>query len=237
MKEIKLKCGKILKMDEDTYKFLKDKYIQIDAHGYPFIYLHRMFFEETNNYQVSDHVNGNKLDFRKENLRLVSKAQNAVNRSKNKETGSSKYCGVYWNTRDEKWVVRVVTFENNKYVTKYSAYVNNEDDAAKIYDICAIDLWGIDYVTTNYGKNIYKSTNISKEANKYKIKKMTNRTGYRGVTQRSKNSYRATYGDKILGCFKDPVDAAIAYDKELIKLNKNLDKLNFPLENSGETVI
>jgi len=34
MKEIKLDEDHILKMDENTYNFLKDKYIQVDAHGY-----------------------------------------------------------------------------------------------------------------------------------------------------------------------------------------------------------
>ena len=236
MKEIKLKCGNILKMDDDTYTFLKDKYIQIDAQGYPFLYLHRMFFEETNIRLVSDHANGDKLDFRRKNLRLASKAQNAVNRTKRKEIGSSKYYGVSWSTGDKKWVVRIATLEKDKYITKFSAHLDNEDEAARVYGIGAIALWGLDFVTTNFSKTLYKGINCAKEAKRYVPQKMINKTGYRGVAQRSKNSYRATHHDKILGNFKNPEDAARAYDKELIKQNRNLDKLNFPLGNPEETV-
>jgi len=148
----------------------------------------------------------------------------------------SNYHGVHWDKRDQIWVVRIATLENGKYVTKYSAYLSDEEEAARVYDICAMALWGIEYVTTNYDKDIYKNENIVEKANKYKIKKMVSKTGFRGVTKRSKNSFKSKYNSKNLGCFKNPVDAAIAYDKELIRQNKNLDKMNFPLDNYEEAV-
>lgn len=72
--------GKILKMDSDVYEFLKDKNIQFNSGGYPYISLHRMFFEKKDKL-VIDHINRDTLDFRRDNLRQVSFSINSQNRS------------------------------------------------------------------------------------------------------------------------------------------------------------
>lgn len=53
-----------------------------------------------------DHINGNRMDNRIENLREVSSSENAHN-SKKPKTNTSGFPGVYWNTRDQKWVARI----------------------------------------------------------------------------------------------------------------------------------
>ena len=57
---------------------------------------------------VVDHVNGNRLDDRVENLQIVTNRENSSTcyRS-NKETLSSKYAGVSWYKRDNKWISRI----------------------------------------------------------------------------------------------------------------------------------
>jgi len=63
----------------------------------------------------------------------------------------------------------------------------------------------------------------------------TNKTGYKGVTQRKdKSKYIATikinYKNMHLGCFDNKIDAAIAYDKAAIKYMGEYARLNFPKE-------
>lgn len=49
-----------------------------------------------------DHINNNKLDNRKINLRIVTPHQNSMNKSSALNT-SSKYIGVFLNKRDNKY--------------------------------------------------------------------------------------------------------------------------------------
>ena len=72
---------------------------------------------------VIDHINGNGLDNRRENLRFLTISQNNQNRNK-KENSSSKYIGV--------------SFEKNRWKVGYSdiclGYFDNEEEAGKQYD-------------------------------------------------------------------------------------------------------
>lgn len=64
-------------------------------------YMHRFILNAPKNMQV-DHINGDRLDNRKCNLRICSPAQNSVNRGKNKNNKSG-YKGVCWDSNAEKW--------------------------------------------------------------------------------------------------------------------------------------
>lgn len=54
-----------------------------------------------------DHINGDKLDNRIENLRKATAAQNARNVSKSNSVCSSKYLGVYFNKGNRKFIARL----------------------------------------------------------------------------------------------------------------------------------
>ena len=75
-----------------------------------------------------DHININSLDNRIENLRVVNHSQN--NRNKNKQPNcSSKYIGVSWHNRGNKWEARIRI--NGK--SKHLGYFDNEEEAAEVY--------------------------------------------------------------------------------------------------------
>lgn len=65
------------------------------------IFLHRYIMNAPNNKKV-DHINHNKLDNRKEKLRIVTPLQNNRNKSKLK-SNKSGVTGVYWNKSMKKW--------------------------------------------------------------------------------------------------------------------------------------
>lgn len=75
-----------------------------------------------------DHINGNGLDNRKENLRLVTHRENMQNLTKNK-TNSSMYPGVYWDKEKRKWRARFKVKEKQHHI----GYFEDELEAAEAY--------------------------------------------------------------------------------------------------------
>ena len=75
---------------------------------------------------VVDHVNNIKSDNRLSNLQLITQRQNT---SKDKKGFTSKYTGVSWHKKSEKWISRIVI--NGK--VKYIGCFHNELDAHKAY--------------------------------------------------------------------------------------------------------
>jgi len=70
------------------------------------LYLHRAICGcEPGDGTVVDHRNGDGLDNRRSNLRVVTQAINTRN-VRDREGGTSRYRGVYWNSRKQKWYAR-----------------------------------------------------------------------------------------------------------------------------------
>ena len=84
-----------------------------------------------------DHINGNPLDNRKENLRIVSKIENSRNRKLN-HNNTSGYRGVYYDKRSDNWVARINYFKKKLHLGSF----NNKKDAACAYNRAAIKYYG-----------------------------------------------------------------------------------------------
>jgi hypothetical protein len=100
-KILTLTNGKECIVDDDDFEWLSSSTWREDTTGYVVNKKHgkiRKMHRLVTNAQhgdIVDHINGNKLDNRKENLRLCNSQQNAWNKAKvNANTSSSKYKGV-----------------------------------------------------------------------------------------------------------------------------------------------
>jgi len=105
------------------------------------VFLHRLVAEARPK-EIVDHINRNKLDNRRENLRVVSSLVNCLNRNPNTKK-LSKYKGI--TKKGNGWQVYV----NGKYI----GYFKSEIDAAIAYDNKVIEVFGSD-ATTNKGMGL-----------------------------------------------------------------------------------
>jgi len=145
---IKLSNGFEAIVDDEDYEHLSQFKWHYCQHGYarkngkmvnrvkgPSTAMHRLVTGAPKDKQV-DHINGNRLDNRKHNLRLCTNAENTRNQKKYK--GSSKYKGVCWYARDGLWHARIKV----DYKTIHLGYFQNEEDAATAYNFAAIKHFG-----------------------------------------------------------------------------------------------
>jgi hypothetical protein len=154
MKEIQLTKGRVAIVDDDQYDdlmlcrwCLNGEYAYNGSRGS----MHRYILglprlkgqrgPQKGQLQV-DHINGNKLDNRKENLRLADSSQNQLNHSNTK--GRSKYRGVIWSgcnksllKNNRPWIARI---KLPGFPRKYLGSFSTQEEAALAYNIAALEL-------------------------------------------------------------------------------------------------
>ena len=102
-----------IEIDEDMYDIISKYNWSIDQRGYARTYMkgetilmHRMIMGVLNEKKVVDHIDGNKLNNKRENLRVCSQLQNTMNRKKNTRN-STGYTGVCFNKKANKYVANL----------------------------------------------------------------------------------------------------------------------------------
>jgi hypothetical protein len=139
---VKLKNG-LETIIDDEFAYLNDyewdfgtgyAYTKI---GKDYIAMQNMILPNDNKKLVIDHINRDKLDNRKSNLRLATKSQNVAN-SKLYKTNTSGFRGVTFDKANDKWLASI------KHNGIYIALGRYEDveEAAIQYDVAAIQLFG-----------------------------------------------------------------------------------------------
>lgn len=144
---LKMKDGKEILMDVEDRALLEGKRVKIDERGYVrlvtlvpygFVRLARAVMHTPAGLHC-DHINGNKLDNRKANLRNCTCAENAHNR-RGKKTSNNLHKGVgYYSRRGlKKWEAKIVV-DGKRY---FLGTFRTAEEAARAYDNKARELCG-----------------------------------------------------------------------------------------------
>lgn len=144
MKTIELVSGEVAIVDDEDYEEL-NKHSWCYCRGYAkrsiyttdkktTICMHRVILNTPDSMET-DHINCNKLDNRKENLRVCTHAENQCNKRKAKNN-TSGHKGV--SIRDGKFIPHIK--HNNKQL--YLGTYNTLEQAAEIYNNKAKELFG-----------------------------------------------------------------------------------------------
>jgi hypothetical protein len=157
MKEIKLTNGMIALVDDADFEWLNKYTWSYDGKKYAKrtqsrtilkkdLTMHREIMGFPENKQV-DHINGNKLDNRRENLRLCSNSENLCNRGKQKNN-TSGYKGVTWNKNNKNWMAQINVLGKYIYIGSYP----EKELAARAYDEAAKKYHGL-FSKPNFSDN------------------------------------------------------------------------------------
>lgn len=102
----------------------------------PILFMHRLVMDSPAGMHV-DHINHNKLDNRRSNLRTCTNMQNQWNSSKHIDN-TSGHKGVSWSKSEKKWQVLIQHNKNRKHL----GFFNDKELAAKAYNKAALRLFG-----------------------------------------------------------------------------------------------
>lgn len=147
MKSIPLTKGKAATVDDHDAAKVADFSWYFHSEGYAarretidgksrIIYMHRQLLNAPAD-MVVDHVNGNRLDNRRSNIRLATHSQNNVNADRPAHN-TSGYKGVSWSKVAGRWEAYVTVNRKKKYLGLFLT----AEAAAKEYNRVMSDIFG-----------------------------------------------------------------------------------------------
>lgn len=143
MKHIKLTRGEYALVDDEDFEFLSQWSWCCTANGYAVrgerhkgptkvVLMHRVLSDVAKGQDV-DHINKNKLDNQRSNLRTCTRSENLYHRGL-APTNTSGYKGVVWWPRDNKWMAQIVATKKRYFLGYFVA----KEDAARAYNEAAL---------------------------------------------------------------------------------------------------
>lgn len=210
--------GKAAKVSPEDAEQLRHHKWYMASTGYAYAYIdqrytlmHR-FILGAKKGQAVDHSNHDRLDNRRENIRLCSYRQNGWNRNKEAARAtSSRFKGVHWEKSMDKWCARIKVGTESFHLGGY----DDEARAARVYDQAARYHFGA-HCQTNFPGTAARSAHdirngLASAAREHHT------SAYKGVHWHKKQKKWASIlyanAQKIwLGTFEDETDAAHAYD-------------------------
>lgn len=148
--------GLHVKLDPEDYERVKHWAWQLHQGGYAMriasagrsrsrmVLLHRFILDAPKDFEV-DHINGDKLDNRRSNLRLATRSENMRNRPKSSRS-SSPYKGVRLANGGPRWRAYIGSKADGQ---KHLGCFDSAEEAARAYDEAARELWG-EYARVNF---------------------------------------------------------------------------------------
>jgi uncharacterized protein with HEPN domain len=214
-------------VDEDDYEKVNKYKWSLSNNGYAqgsingkIIQLHHFVFKKPENGNVIDHINQDRLNDAKLNLREISRSENSHNQIKNTNIEStSKYKGVCWSKNENKWKSQCVF----KKKIEFLGYFESEEEAAKAYDIFTFIKLKKKANNNNLVKyedtlKINIDTIIKKPSNIYDLPKNIS-------FNKNNNTYRArkSYKEQLYsGSNREKIEEAI---EDLEEINKEIELL------------
>lgn len=135
MKEIVLTQGYIALVDDEDYlELIKFKWRR-DTNNYArtasMVLMHRFIMKPQG--QIIDHIDGNRLNNQKVNLRLCNQSENLCNRPK-QLNNTSGYKGVHWHIKRGCWQANIKINQVQIYLGSFKT----KEDAALAYNEASI---------------------------------------------------------------------------------------------------
>jgi hypothetical protein len=141
--KIPLSQGKHALVDDEDFDRISqwkwhfsDGYAARHSEGSRPVRMHREIMQPSDGLEV-DHIDGNKLNNCRSNLRLATHGQNMRNR-KLQTGGTSQYKGVVWYAQTSRWQAKIQVDRK----TIHLGYFADEIDAARAYDKAACTHFG-----------------------------------------------------------------------------------------------
>lgn len=140
MKQIPLSNGEFALVDDEDFDFISRWKWWKNENGYAFrschkgngksgtVLMHRLICAPVDGLEV-DHINRNKLDNRRSNLRSVTRSQNERNKSLRSDN-TSGYKGVHWDKSHKKWYAGIRHDGKRIYLGRFAT----AEEASRAYD-------------------------------------------------------------------------------------------------------
>lgn len=152
-REIQIRGGLFALVDDEEFQRLSQYTWRLHRQGYAtrgggcgnFMMHHEVFGKPPKGFMV-DHINGNKLDNRRANLRLATKSQNNANSVPRRSASkSSSFKGVSWNEAAQGWRAQIQKDGKGRVIGLFA----DEVAAAYAYDLAAVETFG-DFARPNF---------------------------------------------------------------------------------------